>query len=1379
MLKRLLLAVFCAALFLTGTAAAAFANDEVLNRPPSSVSTDACGNPEYVSAGDPTRGDTGAGNVEEVDVTESASSMLLPVNRWGDSVSTFYSNLDEGGWFSLELRQQSREQIAGFFFSSSSTVWEGTVATSVWATAFCPIDAVGHQIDSFLGSMGDALLGAGAPLIVGLLIVLIVVAAWGSRKGTGFAMNWTSFFGKVSILTIFYFMVAGAQNSTVGADGWSPSGLSPGNIVTTTNTLISDFGGLATQGMMNVSQDGSYANLGLVEGQQNTDCRAAIGAMHGAYQQSFDGPEHQGLASQVPVAISDSWVNSVYVSYSRAQQGPYRPGDDGTGTGNSDASPHHYSTCYILDWSSPTSILGGETAGESKQAFVGRPMGGYFQQGHEMDNDGSDGLYVSTGDGEEPRWKGLIAPQTTLADVRATTNAAIAFWSVCRVADDSSVTNMSDPSHWDIAPGFGNGTWTAEGCAEWYGGDLDDEGRVEGGSLEDVGMPGFPNNAEDVLALGLPEYESQYINYVNGANPMGAIGTGFITLVASLMLFVVFGLTGLVIVVARAALLIVMIYLFVTAIIALLPGQGFQAILKAFKMLVGVVMLSAFAQVLYSLVIGLSTALNGIGSQFLGFGTVGYIGWIAITPLLALLGIHVVFKWAKLPSPFTAKGATAWGKGISTQGASAGGGAFGGSGGGAPSPRRAMSNVSKGYRDAGVSRAVNRSGSREGQMETAGREAQQGGGRIRSMMAGYGSGGVAGAVGGFAGGGRSSKAAASGAGTGAGGQQTSTGDETGKKTTVSDTSVGGGGAKGAKQRGEDAVMSDENFEGSQTEQQRVAHQVGDQAEDQYRADAAETRKARRAAARQEFKDKYLATTPEADGKRRIGVGASLSKAAGTGAEAVKARGLKDNLKTAAKIAGVGAVGASFGAVPAAAVAGAWGAKKFGGSLASKANRGLASRGLGTKGARAEFASEVDDYVRRGRKPVSGGESATRIMRGKVAAAGGAGAKWVSEANQKRAQRGEDARESIRDAEHQSKREKEIGQLTGMGISSDRAARVVDSQMAAAQRKKDVRTEAMQRARNIAALKRQDASQQAEQQRAQAQDEKLTKKAQNQLASKHGPDAASDPEKVARQKQEIVGSQQAKEAQRAARRDRKLQDKDAERARIVSKASKYVGPAASGAGAAGAGDPKKFTGEDGSPEAGGGDDGSAGEEGQGGQPVNPDPKDSGGSGGATAAPEKQGGSNDDSSPRGEGIIGSSPGGDDPNPSAASSGHSEGTSPEKDSPSDRFSDENYARTYRQAFGSKAPQDIGVGRPESPQAGQAWVQEGDSWFRAAEGGRVDRFDPEAGQWREETGADRQRHEKAQRQQPVVRKDEQCYGSRARNKNVINPERDQRGPG
>lgn len=1241
---RLLLTIFSAVLMLTGSAAAAFANDEVVNQTSESVSTDACGNPQHVYDG----GDHPAtGTGQEVDVTESASSMLLPVNRWGDATSTFYSNLDEGGWLSLELRQQSREQIAGFFYSASSTVWEGTVATSVWATAFCPIGAVGHQIDSFLGAMGDTLLGAGQPLIIALLVTLVVVAAWGSRKGTGFAMNWKGFFGKISIITLFYFMVTGAQNSTMEGGEWNPSGLSPGNIVTTTNTLISDLGGLTTQGMMNISQDGSYARLELAEGNQITDCRAAIGSMHGAYQQSFDGPEHQGLASQIPVAISDSWVNSVYVSYSRAQQGPFKPGDDGTAE-RADASPHHFSTCYILDWSSPTSILGGGETNTSKQAFVGRPMGGYFQQGHEMDNDGSDGLYVNTEGDEEPRWKGILAPQTTLGDVQNTTNAALAFWSVCRVGEDAStssgISDMSDEDHWTIASGFGGAGWTAEGCADWYGGDLDDEGLVEGGSLEDIGMPGFPDNAEDVLDLGLGEYETQYINYMNGLNPMGAIGTGFITLVSSGLLFVIFGSLGLTVVVARAALLVVMIYLFVTAILALFPGQGFQALLKAFKMLVGVVMISAFAQVLYSLVIGMSTALNGVGAQFLSFGSVGYVGWIAITPLLALLGVHVVFKWAKLPSPFTAKGAMAWGKGMGKEGASASGGAFGGSGaGGSMSPRRAASNVSKGYRDASVNRAVERSGSREGQMEAAGREAQRssstgsagggrGRGRIGNMVAGYGAGGVAGAVGGFAGGGKGKNQ------TGAGGGKTES-----EETTATDTSVGGGGAKGAKQRAQDAVMDDENFEGSNAQQKQVAQEAGKQAKAQYRSDAAETRKANRAAKRREFKDKYLATKPGSDGKRRIAVGGSLNKLAGTGLQAIRDRGLKGNLKTAAKVAGVGAVATGFGAVPAAAIAGAWGAKKFGGSLAGKANRGLAAHGLGgTKAARDQFAGEVGAYVGGGRKATAGGEHAARTVSRKVAEAGGSGAKWASEANQRRRQRGEENRATMREADDKAKRDKEVGRLTDMGISEDRAARVVDRKMDAQHRQESTRAEATQRARNVAGLRRED-------QRADRQDQMLTRQAEKQLRDRQDG-SLSDPQKVAEQKQKIQAEQQRKEAERRQRRAQSQQEKAADKAKITSKASQYVGANAAaktasvtGAGAGGgAGDPEQFFDQGGKPDQndGGGD---SGPDNNGGQPVNPQPSDSGGSGGAAGTPESgQRGSRE----YGEETLSS--GGDAPNP-----------------------------------------------------------------------------------------------------------------------------------
>lgn len=981
-LKRLVLAVLAAIMLITGTATAAMA-EEAGNA--SSVTHDACGNPAYVETDS---GHPAYNASEEVDPTEASSSMLLPANRWGESVGTFYSNLDSG-MFEFNLRQQSREQIGGFFFSSSSNIWEGTLATSVWATAFCPIDAVGHQIDTFLGTFGDALLDAGMPLIIALLVGLAVVAAWGSRKGTGFAMNWKDLIGKLAIMAVFILMVQGARDSNMDNEEWNPSGLSPGNIVKTTNTVISDFGGAVNQGLMSVGQDGSYARFGISEGQQTTDCRVAIASMHGAYESTFSGPEHTGLASQIPVAVSDAWVNSVYVGYSRAQQGPYRPGDDGTQTDydveNGSTSPHHYSTCYILDWTSPTPITTGEAetvTSDSRAMFLGRPMGGYFSEDHTYDDTAESGLWFRV-DLENAdnvlRWGTFLAPHTTIPDgrdddpVATMQERALAFWSTCRVGSETTITDMESDDHWRVADGFASGAGqpvTAEQCASWW--------RAQGYVRTDDGdslPPGFDLDSGEVNDYGLPEYETEYIHYLNGVNPMGAIGAGFITLIASMVLFVIFGAIGLVVVVARAALLIVMIYMFVTALVALLPGQGFAAILKAFKMLIGIVMLSVFAQVLYSVIIGFSTALNAVGSTFLEFGSVGYIGWIAITPLLALVGIHFVFKWAKLPSPMTVNGAKAWSKGMANEGGSAAGGAFGGAGGGGGT-KSAMNNVSKGYRDASLNRAVDRTGSREGQMEEAGREAQQKRGVVGNAMAGYGAGGISGAVGGMMGGRKSQSAPAGPGGRGGAGEE-----------SQADTSVGGGGAKGAGNRAKEAVMADEaGFEGqSRTEQKRVAQEASRQAKKQYKADAQSVRKARRAEQRKEFEDKYLSQKLGADGKRRLDIGGSLAKTAGNGLDAIKSRGVKGNLKTAAKIAGVGAVASGVGTVPAAAIVGAWGAKKF----ASSTNRGLASYGMGTKDARDQFSHQVGDYVAAGRKSnrLNDNENAQAWAGSQVAAAG--------------------------------------------------------------------------------------------------------------------------------------------------------------------------------------------------------------------------------------------------------------------------------------------------------------------------------------------------------------------------------------------------------
>src|SRR5699024_5738137 len=99
------------------------------------VNYDVCGNVQSVSNKD------SPVYSKEIDADDRASSLLLPINRWSESTSNFYTNLDEGV-FSINMKRMQRESVAGSLFSFSSTIWEGTTSTSVWATAFCPLSTM-------------------------------------------------------------------------------------------------------------------------------------------------------------------------------------------------------------------------------------------------------------------------------------------------------------------------------------------------------------------------------------------------------------------------------------------------------------------------------------------------------------------------------------------------------------------------------------------------------------------------------------------------------------------------------------------------------------------------------------------------------------------------------------------------------------------------------------------------------------------------------------------------------------------------------------------------------------------------------------------------------------------------------------------------------------------------------------------------------------------------------------------------------------------------------------------------------------------------------------------------------------------------------------
>src|SRR5699024_6861270 len=88
----------------------------------------------------------------------------------------------------------------------------------------------------------------------------------------------------------------------------------------------------------------------------------------------------------------------------------------------------------------------------------------------------------------------------------------------------------------------------------------------------------MPDKLEDVNDdYGQGTRAADYINYVNGSHSMGAIGAGFVMMIASGILFLVFGFISLIVVLVRTAMVMTMLFVFVMALKGLMPHQTFNS----------------------------------------------------------------------------------------------------------------------------------------------------------------------------------------------------------------------------------------------------------------------------------------------------------------------------------------------------------------------------------------------------------------------------------------------------------------------------------------------------------------------------------------------------------------------------------------------------------------------------------------------------------------------------------------------------------------------------------------------------------------------------------------------------------------------------------
>lgn len=874
------------------------------------VITDACGNPTALEGDHPNLVVQG----EEIDVEERASSKLLPINRWSEATSNFYTNIDEG-MFSLNMERMTRENVAGTLFSVASTIWAGTTSTAIWATAFCPIDNMAGPVDKAVGSFGNLLLNeGGAGLITMALVGIILAALWSSRRGTGLQFAWKEVLGKVAIIALLVLMVQGAMDATDGRRG---TGLSPANIVDTTNEVISDLATVASDGLLSISSDAQYAAQ---MNYKTFNCRSAVNSLNEMYRTTHMATDGAGgLTASIPLMLSNSWVETGYMMWMRAQFGPMQ--------GNLDNSPQNHAACYVLDWSSglPQATKDRNNM-ESRADLMGTVLrGGYHDGEFESDVVSLHGAIEDNSDTprEERQVNRIIAPESAEEQ-----HKAMMFLSICDVNRSSGADTGYSQDFWQVRDGFEDMV-TPEDChTAWNA----DDGDATSGEYHEKNLDPFemPNNKSDVFdELGQGSPMAEYVNHVNGSHPIGAVGAAGIMAISSIILFIVFGFTSLLVVLTRAALILVIVYLFAMALKALFTKDSFQPVRKAAMVLIGTALLATFVMMLYGLIIGLSSLMNVVGAGFMGIGSIPYLLWVTFTPGMAILLLHFLFKWAKLPSPMTMNGAKAWGKGLALDGGNATINATGGNAGGSAMDRakRTGSSLMNRMRG-GRNRADSREGSIEGQMKEDRQEQQSEHAFAGASADGHAEGSMAGDL----------------------SAQTSDGVSV-KGTGGTGTGVGAGGTGGMVDAETEAAA-----EPTRDDKKKVAQLR--------RMEQQEAKRQQRAELMNSLKPRNL--------------GSTLWNRTKSGLSAMKARGVRGNLRkaasTAAKVGGVATVAGALGLagglpLMAAGAAGVVGAKAL--------KRRMEARGLAGRQSRDTFNRDVEAYVAAGRPEIEDERSSLR------------------------------------------------------------------------------------------------------------------------------------------------------------------------------------------------------------------------------------------------------------------------------------------------------------------------------------------------------------------------------------------------------------------
>lgn len=573
----------------------------------------------------------------------ATSTDWLPVNRWSDATSSFHSRLDADAWNDVAEKVQ-RNGVSSTAMAGGNAMWSMSSSVLYASGSFCPMQRLSTHMDEVVGKIGKALNTSG---VIALFIItgLISVFVRYHKREIPLGQLFSEIVKTGVITGVIIVMINGASASSVSR-GYIGAG-SPAWWVATTNDAVNKVTGKVANawennGVIEIGYEPVYGGDPLPE-YDVYNCKKYVKWLKATYKRKWSSTSGYELANMV----SGMWEASALPAWASQQFGTDNPYTD-----------HMY--CFALESKRMAAVQNSDVRdyGISQESSWGK--GKSAQKWY-----------------SNARTSSMFTGETVKED------KALVGWAACKPVSFEKA-EVRDEWNKDSKKKVPNKI-----CTEWWAHDGGEMASLEELNWQDSVEETFSNSGDNAG-------QANFISSLHGKGGSSSIISNVSFAVGSGIDAVVFMALAAIQAVGKLVLCFMIVGLFMSMFKMLLPGSSSETFNKAAKRILGAAFAASGVSVIIGFVCIIAQVIIELAREMFSPGSVGIMIFSAFAPAIGVIGVHFIFKLMKLPSPFTVKGAMAWGQGVSS---GAIGGALAGGAASALAGARSLARRGKGKGD--------------------------------------------------------------------------------------------------------------------------------------------------------------------------------------------------------------------------------------------------------------------------------------------------------------------------------------------------------------------------------------------------------------------------------------------------------------------------------------------------------------------------------------------------------------------------------------------------------------------------------------------------------------------------------------------------------